>query len=98
MRSDAHISAEHHGDESVNRDIVRDQANTDAVLTNRLDEEKMAKRRFQDPKPKREGNWWYLRIRQDVFAGGRKTRQLKRVKLAPDRCRTGKLRKLPLRC
>ena len=64
-------------------DIVRGKANTDAVLTNRLDEEKMAKRRFQDPKPKREGNWWYLRIRQDVFAGGRKTRQLKRVKLAP---------------
>src|SRR5258708_28076996 len=64
-------------------DIVRGKANTDAVLTNRLDEEKMAKRRFQDPKPKREGNWWYLRIRQDVFAGGRKTRQLKRAQLAP---------------
>ena len=45
--------------------------------------EKMARRRFQNPEPKREGKWWYLRIRQDLFVGGRKTRQLKRLKLAP---------------
>jgi integrase len=45
--------------------------------------EKMARRRFQDPKPTREGNWWYLRVRQDVFTGGRKTRKLTRLKLAP---------------
>jgi len=43
----------------------------------------MARRRFQDPKPKREGNWWYLRIRQDVFAGGAKSRKLQRLKIAP---------------
>lgn len=43
----------------------------------------MARRRFQDPKPKREGNWWYLRIRQDVFTGGSKTRKLTRLKIAP---------------
>jgi len=43
----------------------------------------MARRRYQDPKPKREGNWWYVRIREDVFDGGARTRKLKRVKLAP---------------
>jgi len=43
----------------------------------------MAKRRFQDPKPERVGKAWYLRIRQDEFVGGAKTRKLKRIKLAP---------------
>jgi len=43
----------------------------------------MAKRRIQSPKPKQEGNFWYLRIWQDVFAGGVRTRQRQRIKLAP---------------
>jgi integrase len=47
------------------------------------DFEKMARRRFQNPKPKREGNWWYLRVWQDVFADGARTRTRNRIKLAP---------------
>lgn len=39
----------------------------------------MAKRRFQNPKPKREGGWWYIRPRQEKSGGGR---ELVRVKLA----------------
>jgi len=43
----------------------------------------MQKRRHQQPKPKREGNFWYLRIWQDFFACGVRTRKRQRVKLAP---------------
>jgi len=43
----------------------------------------MARRRFQDPKPKREGNYWYLRVWQDVFVGGARTRRRQRIKIAP---------------
>ena len=42
-----------------------------------------ARRRFQDPKPKREGNCWYLRVWQDAFVGGVSTRKRQRIKLAP---------------
>lgn len=43
----------------------------------------MAKRRHQNPKPKREGNFWYIRIWEDSFAGGAPARRRKRIKLAP---------------
>jgi integrase len=43
----------------------------------------MARRRFQDPVPKRSGRWWYLLFWQDVFANGKNTRKRKRHKLAP---------------
>ena len=46
----------------------------------RGDFEAMAKRRYQDPKPKREGHFWYLLIREDGPQGARKR---KREKLAP---------------
>ncbi len=38
-------------------------------------------RRYQRPKPKREGNFWYVRIWEDVFIDGVLTRHRKRVKL-----------------
>ena len=47
------------------------------------DVESMARRRFQSPKPRREGKWWYLLFWQDEFKNGRKTRKRKREKLAP---------------
>ena len=47
------------------------------------DIERMARRRFQDPKPEKRGNWWVLRFWQDVFVDGRRKRQRKRIKLAP---------------
>lgn len=43
----------------------------------------MARRRFQDPAPKREGKWWYLIYWQDVFVNGTSARKRKRHKLAP---------------
>jgi hypothetical protein len=43
----------------------------------------MARRRFQNSKPFREGNWWWIRIRQDVFTEGRLERKQKRMKVCP---------------
>ena len=43
----------------------------------------MARRRFQDPVPKREVNFWYLLCWQDAFVEGIQTRKRQRIKLAP---------------
>jgi integrase len=43
--------------------------------------EAMARRRFQQPKPERIGNCWYLRIYQNTGTAG--TRKRQRIKLAP---------------
>lgn len=49
----------------------------------REDLERMARRRFQAPTPKRVGRWWYLLYWQDEFENGRRIRKRKRMKLAP---------------
>jgi integrase len=46
------------------------------------DFETMAKRRFQSPTPRKEGKFWYIRVRQDCFENGRITRKLVRLKVA----------------
>lgn len=43
----------------------------------------MARRRFQDPKPERRGDWWTLRYWQDEVSNGRTVRKRIRIKLAP---------------
>ena len=58
------------------------------------DFEKMARRRFQDPRPKRLGKWWYILIWQDEFQSGRRTRKRKRIKLAPASCPEREARKI----
>jgi len=45
--------------------------------------ERMARRRFQAPKPTRRGKWWCLLYWQDTFIDGRSVRKRIRVKLAP---------------
>jgi integrase len=47
------------------------------------DFEAMSKRRFQDPRPKREGNFWYLLCWQDCFVEGNPVRKRQRLKIAP---------------
>jgi len=37
--------------------------------------ERMARRRFQAPKPKRRGKWWCLLYWQDEFVDGRRIRK-----------------------
>jgi hypothetical protein len=46
-------------------------------------DEAMARRRFQNPSPRREGNWWVLYYWQDDFVNGERSRRKKREKLAP---------------
>jgi integrase len=64
-----------------NRGILLAEANFGLPSVGEL--EKMARRRFQNPEPKREGHWWYLRVWQDTFVGGASIRKRKRHKLAP---------------
>jgi integrase len=61
--------------------IVSAEANTGNPLKG--DFERMARRRFQDPTPRRRGDWWTIQVRQDVFVDGKSTRSNKRIRLAP---------------
>lgn len=43
--------------------------------------ERMAKRRYQDPKPFREGSWWWINPRKDEFLNGKLHRVRTRMKV-----------------
>lgn len=43
----------------------------------------MARRRFQNPKLQKRGNWWTIRVWQDVSQNGVISRSYKRIRLAP---------------
>lgn len=43
--------------------------------------ERMAKRRYQDPKPFREGHWWWISPRKDEFVDGKLQRIRTRMKV-----------------
>ena len=43
----------------------------------------MARRRFQAPRPFREGNWWWIIARIDYFEAGQLKRKNQRIKLGP---------------
>jgi len=62
------------------RGIVAAEANFGKPSRGEL--EAMARRRFQNPVPKREGKWWYLLYWLDTFSDGKITRKRKRHKLA----------------
>jgi integrase len=47
------------------------------------DLERVARRRYQHPKPFREGNYWWIKLWTEVFVAGQPERKRKRVKLAP---------------
>src|ERR1019366_2110378 len=66
---------------STGRGIV--VAETNSVGPSTQEFEKMARRRFQSPKPRLEGNFWYLSVWQDAVKDGRRIRKRKRIKLAP---------------
>jgi len=54
----------------------------------------MGKRRFQDPKPFREGNWWWINPWQDEFHEGRLERKRKRMKVCPAEMPEREVRKM----
>jgi integrase len=61
--------------------IVLPEANSGLPLKG--DFERMARRRFQHPKPFREGAYWWIKPWTDVFVEGKLQRKQKRIKLAP---------------
>jgi hypothetical protein len=63
------------------RVIVSSEANSGFPLEGGF--ERMARRRFQDPKPVRRGNWWTLLVWKDQFVGEEHSRKRERVRLAP---------------
>jgi len=54
----------------------------------------MARRRYQNPTPFREGYWWYIRVWQDAFEKGKPVRKLKRIKLGESTIGERKIKKL----
>ena len=54
----------------------------------------MARRRFQSPKPIREGNYWYLLFWLDEFVNGKRVRRRKRIKLARSNLAEREVRKI----
>src|SRR2546425_564372 len=62
------------------RDIVAREASSGGP--SREDFQKMARRRFQDPKPVRRGHWWTLLVWKDHFVGAERKRKRERVRLA----------------
>jgi hypothetical protein len=63
------------------RAIVLPEANSAVPL--KEDFERMARRRFQNPKPARRGDWWVIQVRKDTFNGREKKRKNTRIRLAP---------------
>jgi hypothetical protein len=44
--------------------------------------EKMARRRYQKPAPKKRGKWWTILVREDFITNGQRTRKVRRILLA----------------
>src|ERR1035438_2435197 len=65
----------------LERVFVLPEANSGLPLKG--DFERMARRRFQNPKPFREGAWWWMLVYEDTFTAGKCARHKKRLKLAP---------------
>jgi hypothetical protein len=63
------------------RGIVSTEANLGRP--SKGDFEAMARRRFQDPRPRRRGKWWEIQVRRDEFVGGQLLRRKTRVRIAP---------------
>ena len=77
------------------RAIVSAEAKHPAPL--RGDFSAMARRRFQNPKPFREGNWWWINPWQDQFKEGRIERKRKRMKVCPAEMPEREARKMAMR-
>lgn len=73
--------------ESVGTAVQRSRAilpvKADFDRPSKGDFDAVARRRFQNPKPKLEGNWWVLYYWQDDFKNGERGRRRKRQKIAP---------------
>jgi hypothetical protein len=77
---------------SKNSGIVSIEANHLAPLKGKFSA--MARRRFQDPKPFREGHWWWITPRKDEFVDGKLERVRTRVKVCEAEISEGEARKM----
>jgi len=82
MATSANSNLVMHTSRQAERDRVALEANDIGELRGE-NFEAMAKRRHQGPKPKKENNFWYVRIWQDSFENGARIRKRQRIKLAP---------------
>jgi integrase len=73
------------------RAIVLPEANSSLPLKGI---ERMAKRRFQNPKPARHGKWWTLRVWRDTFENGEHKRNRERIRLAPANMSVNEVKKV----
>jgi hypothetical protein len=73
--------------------IIRNQANIGAPISPK-EMERMAKRRFQNPRLQRRGAWWTMRVWRDQFVGGKHVRKQQRVRLAPATLSEREVRKI----
>jgi integrase len=78
--------------DSAENGIVLIETNSSAPSKGDFDA--MARRRFQDPKPRLEGNWWVLYYWRDEFDNGQRRRRKKREKLAPATVKEREVRKI----
>ena len=69
-------------------------AETSSSVPSREEIEKMARRRFQDPRPCIKGGFWWLLYWQDEIVNGKRTRKRKREKLAPAEMPEREVRKI----
>ncbi len=72
--------------------IVMSEANSGLPLKG--DFERMARRRFQNPKPFREGSYWWIKPWVDIFSEGKLRRKQKRIKLAPASMKEREVKKI----
>src|SRR5437870_13221390 len=92
MLEDASAPPDHAISRVEGHGIVSAEANTGNPLRGEF--ERMARRRFQDPKPRRRGDWWTIQVRQDVVVNGKLKRSNKRVRLGPARMAEREVRKV----
>src|SRR5580704_13829264 len=77
---------------SAENGIVLIETNSSAPSNGDFDA--MARRRFQDPKPRLEGKWWVLYYWRDEFTDGQRRRRKKRERLAPATVKEREVRKI----
>lgn len=68
---------------AARRDILPDEQIRDESSPQGGGFEKMARRRYQKPTPKRRGKQWSILVREDVVKRGQRTRKSKRIPLGP---------------
>jgi integrase len=73
--------------------IIRGKANIGAQVSPK-EMERMAKRRFQDPRPKLRGDWWTIRVWRDQIIAGKHVRKQQRIRLAAGTVQEREVRKI----